>query len=104
MKRYQVKCLQKEGTPSEIIAQSMRMSLKGEASRVVMRLETAATIDDILDKMDGIFRDVYDENGILAAFYSTKQRETEDVTQWGLRLKSFLTIHLFYISQTWTNH
>ena len=48
--RYQVKCLQKEGTPP------IRMSLKEEASRMVIILGTTATIGDIFDKRDGIFR------------------------------------------------
>ncbi|CAG2244675.1 unnamed protein product [Mytilus edulis] len=71
--RYQVACLIKENYRHEIIAQAIRRSVHGEASRIVMRLGVEATVDDVIDRMDCIFGSVNVKEVLLAQFYTVSR-------------------------------
>ncbi|XP_063438199.1 uncharacterized protein LOC134719148 [Mytilus trossulus] len=88
--RYQVACLIKENYRHEIIAQAIRRSVHGEASRIVMRLGVEATVDDVIDRMDCIFGSVDVKEVLLAQFYTACQGADEDVSSWGCRLEEIL--------------
>ncbi|XP_063442459.1 polypeptide N-acetylgalactosaminyltransferase 5-like [Mytilus trossulus] len=53
-----LKCLIKTGHTHETITMAIRLSLRGDASKVPMRLGLEAAIDDIIDKMDSIYEAV----------------------------------------------
>ncbi|CAC5366242.1 unnamed protein product [Mytilus coruscus] len=88
--RYQVACLIKENYRHEIIAQAIRRSVHGTASRIVMRLGVEATVDDVIDRMDSIFGSVDVKEVLLAQFYTACQGDDEDVSSWGCRLEDIL--------------
>ncbi|XP_071142173.1 uncharacterized protein [Mytilus edulis] len=85
--RYQVLCLIIENYAHEVIAQAIRRSLRGEPSKIVMRLGPKATVDDIIDKMDSIYGIVDQKEAFLAQFYTARQEQDEDVSTWGCRLE-----------------
>lgn len=86
--KYEINCLRKEGTHSEAeIYQSARRSLRGEASRIAMRLGPDVKIEQLILKLEGIYGIVEAGENLLAQFYGARQREGEDVTSWGCRLE-----------------
>lgn len=92
--RYEVMCIRKEKRSSETILQAIRMSLKGEAGRVVMRLGPLATVERIISKMDSVYGGVDQTEMTLAKFYSARQHPDEDVSAWGCRLEDLLNVAL----------
>ncbi|KAL5006783.1 hypothetical protein ScPMuIL_015589 [Solemya velum] len=83
-------CLNKEKHSQDAILQAIRMSLKGEAGRVLMRLGPKATVDSIVRKMNSVYGEVDQTEMVLAKFYSAKQQPDEDVSSWGCRLEDLL--------------
>jgi hypothetical protein len=68
----------------------MRRSLKGSASRVLMRLGPNASVEEILYKLDSVYGIVEEKETLLANFYSARQKENEDVSTWACRLEDLL--------------
>lgn len=89
--RSEVECIIKEGHPTHAIAQAIRSSLKGEALRVRSRLPAAASIGQILAKMDSVYGVVEQSEMLLANFYSAKQQPDEDVSTWSCRVEDLLS-------------
>ena len=88
---YEVDCLMKSGLySSESVVQAARKSLKGEASRIAMRLGPNANIELLMSKLEGIFGVVETGEDILALFYSSTQRDNEDVAAWSCRIEDLL--------------
>ena len=87
--KYKVQCLLKDNYSEPVIFQSIRRSLKGEASRIVMLLGHDATITDILDKFESVYGSVHGKATVLSEFYSAKQGD-DDVANWGCRLEDLL--------------
>ncbi|XP_048250420.1 uncharacterized protein LOC125378638 [Haliotis rufescens] len=90
--RYEVDCILKDKAHSgATIEHSIRKSLRGEAARVAMRLGSTASLSSLLDKL----RCVYDTSdspvNLLAAFYTARQRDDEDVNTWCCRLEDLLS-------------
>ena len=50
-----MECLQTDGYADHVICLAIRRSLMGPASRVLMKLEPNATVDEILYKLDSIY-------------------------------------------------
>ena len=89
--KYEVNCIQKEGTyREEAIAEAIRKSLRGQAKRVLLPMGTSATVQEILSKLDGIFGNVATGESVLQEFYTAEQRQDETVAAWGLRLEEIL--------------
>ena len=88
--RYEVKCLTKDEVSPATILQSIRRSLRSGASRVLMRLGTDASIEEILHKFDSVYGIVDDNENLLSQFYSASQKEHEDVSEWSCRLEDLL--------------
>lgn len=86
--KYEINCLRNEGIfkDSEIY-QAARKSLRGEASRIAMRLGPAATISELVTKLQGIYGTVEAGETLLAEFYSASQKSGETVASWGCRLE-----------------
>ncbi|XP_069115984.1 paraneoplastic antigen Ma1 homolog [Argopecten irradians] len=89
--RYEVESLQKEEFTPEQISAAVRRSLRGEASRIAMRLGSGTAIEDLLQKMESIYGIVDKPESVLAAFYSARQGKEEDVTTWGCRLEDLIS-------------
>ncbi|CAG2194046.1 unnamed protein product [Mytilus edulis] len=89
--RYEVQCLIKTGHTHETITMAIRRSLRGDASKVPMRLGPEATIDDIIDKMDSIYGSVDQPKALLGQFYTARQQDDEDVARWACRLEEILS-------------
>ena len=89
--KYEVKCLRKDNMYSEaVIGQVVRKSLKGDAKRVLVQMKEGATVDDILQKLEGMYGNVATPMSILQEFYTVYQKQDESVAAWGLRLESIL--------------
>ena len=77
--RYEVDCLLKEKYSEEIVAQSMRRSLRGDAGKVAMRLGPEANVSQILDKMESVFGTIERGETIMEQFYSARQEKGEEL-------------------------
>ena len=90
--KYEVRGLMTSGKFSEeMILQAMRRSVKGEASRVLMRLGGDVTYEEVMRKFDSVYGVIETKENILANFYSARQREGEDITEWSCRLEDLLS-------------
>lgn len=89
--RYEVRTMVMEKVHKpEVILQAIRKSVKGEASRVLMRLNPKAGIAEILAKFDSVYGVVESKESMLAEFYSARQKEEESTTEWSCRLEDIL--------------
>ena len=89
--KYEVSCLLSEKTYSrDAIKQALRKSLKGEAAKIAMRMGPSATLEELLEKMEGIYGTVEVGETLLAQFYNASQKPNEDVASWGCRVEDLL--------------
>jgi hypothetical protein len=89
--KFEILTLIKEGVYSmHIITTAAKKSLRGEAAKVSRRLGVDATVDDILNKFEGIYGTVEDSENLLAQFYNALQQDDEKVSTWGCRLEDLL--------------
>lgn len=88
---YEVQCLLDDTSHSpETIYQTIRRSLRGEAGHIAVRLGPDATMHELIRKMEMVYGTQESGTTILSQFYSAKQEEHEDVSQWGFRLEGLL--------------
>lgn len=86
-----VKCAIQDGSAStSMILQAIRSSLKGKARSLLLTLPMDATPDEILQKLDGIYGNIYPSEKLLEQFYEAKQQEGESVADYGMRLENLL--------------
>ena len=62
--RHEVNCMMKQNYDKDAILNAVRITLRGEAEMVAMRLDLDANIDDIVRKPDNIY-DCVDKKEIL---------------------------------------
>lgn len=90
--KYDVDCILGDKTLSKTTTEhSIRKSLRGEAARVAMRLGSTASLSALLDKLQCVFDTSDSPVNLLAAFYTSRQREDEDVNTWCCRLEDLLS-------------
>ena len=71
-----MKCLQNSATlPEHILLQSIRNSLKGSAREIVVSLREAATVTNILEKLDGFYGNVSSSETLVQSFHMDFQKE-----------------------------
>ena len=88
---FEVKCLMKDrGLHEDLLLQSVRRSLKGEAGRLAMHLGEDATLTDILQKLDAVYGIVESGATLLQKFYNSKQEPGETVAAYGCRIEDIL--------------
>ena len=76
---FEVKCLMKDKVyHKDLLLQSVRRSLKGEASRLAMHLGEDASLSD-LQKLEIIYGIVESGTTLLQQFYNSKQDAGETV-------------------------
>ena len=89
--KYEVNCTRENGELSEsMIAQLIRKSLRNPAKKILLPLGTSASVQTMMDKLEGVFGNVAKGHTILKEFYTATQLETESSRTWGLRLEDIL--------------
>lgn len=83
--------LLEETYKENMIMQAIRSSVRGKASRILMRLGTGVDIETILEKFESVYGTVEIKEELLAKFYSVKQGESEDITGWSCRHEDLLS-------------
>jgi hypothetical protein len=88
---FEIQCLvkQKHYSPNAIL-NAAHLSLRGEASRVAVRLGTEITIEQLMTKMKHLYGNVDTGEELLAKFYSASQTSEESVVQWSCRLEDLM--------------
>lgn len=86
--KYEVTCLLKEGAYSrEILTPIIRRSLRGEAGEVARYMGPDAPIEDIVDKLEGLFGTVESGAVLLQQLYVSRQEQEETAAAFGLRVE-----------------
>lgn len=94
---YEVKCLQNsEYLPEHVLLLSIRTSLRGAARDLLVPLGENATVDQVLNKLDGFYGNVSSAETIIQSFYSDFQKENESVAAFGSRLEQTLSRAIRY--------
>ncbi|CAC5391274.1 unnamed protein product [Mytilus coruscus] len=89
--KFEVKCLLRENLyPELIIVQCMRNSLKNQARNTLLTLPESATLLKILEKLEGIYGNVYSNETLLQSFYTMKLEEGQSVADYGMKLEGIL--------------
>ena len=89
--QYEIKCLMREKSHSEnTILQAVRRSLKGFAGRTLLSLGEKVTLQQILEKLDGIYGIVYSGEAIMQQFYTESQKTGESAAVWACRIEDLL--------------
>ena len=92
---FEVKCLQKSYLPEHVL-QAIRTSLKGTARSMLVPLGENASIDDILNKLDGFYGNVSSSETLIQSFYSDYQKDSETIVAYGSRLEQTLSRAIRY--------
>ena len=76
--------------PEFIIIQCMINSLKGYARNTLITLPESASPIHSIDKLEGIYGNVYSNDTLLLSFYAEKQINGQSVADYGMKLESIL--------------
>lgn len=88
----EVKCLRNiQELPEYSLLQSIRNSLRGSARDVIIPLGENATVDQILDKLEGFYGIVSTGATLMQTFYNDFQKESESIVSYGTRLEQTLS-------------
>lgn len=87
---YEVRCL-KNQHPEYIVLQCVRSSLKGVAREMLIPLGESATVDEILQKLEDFYGNVFTAENIMQSFYSDHQKEGENIVTYGSRLEQLVS-------------
>lgn len=89
---FEVKCLKNTAyLPEHLLLQSIRNSLRGTARNMLVPLGESATVDDILEKLDGFYGNVCTSETLMQSFYSDCQKENETIVSYGSRIERTLS-------------
>ena len=86
-----MKCILREGnyTGSSVL-HAIRESLKGKARSLLLSLSEHATAKNIIDKLDGVYGNVYSSQALLEKFFKEIQQPIQSVTEYGMKLESII--------------
>ena len=88
---YELECLVKQKRYSEsAILNAARLSLRGDASKVAVRLGTEVSVNELMRKMKNLFGNIESGEELLAKFYSASQTDEESVVAWSCRLEDLM--------------
>lgn len=94
---YEVKCLQNsEYLPEHVLLHSIRSSLRGAARDLLIPLGENASVEEILEKLDGFYGNVSSAETIIQSFYNDFQKENESIAAFGSRLEQTLSRAIRY--------
>lgn len=89
--RYEVTCLLADRLYSpDVVMETVRRNVKGDAARVVMRLGPRATVGEVLRKMGSIYGQVASQGALLSSFHAAQQTDSENVSEWSCRLEELM--------------
>ena len=89
--KFEVKCAIREGACSNaLIAQSIRSSLRGKARNLLLTLPGFPTPDQMIQKLEGVYCNIYPSEQLIQQFYAAKQEAKESVAEYGMRLEGLL--------------
>lgn len=89
--KYEVSCIIREGNfGNTVLVQAMRNALKGQARSLLLTMPKTATPQQILDKLEGVYGNVYSSEALLQKFYTEKQQPNQSVADYGMKLESIL--------------
>lgn len=89
--KYEVNCLLPDYN-SAIVIQSIRRSLRGQARRTLMALGNAASVTQILRKMDVKYGETSTKGMIMQQFFNARQEENETLSAFSCRLESLFQV------------
>jgi hypothetical protein len=86
-----VKCVLREGnyTGSSVL-QAIRGSLKGKARSLLLSLSEHATAENIIDKLDGVYGNVYSSEALLEKCFKETEQPNQSVAEYGMKLESII--------------
>ena len=89
--KLEVNCILREKNFTEsIVVQAVRMSLKGSARSLLLSLPETATSRQIVDKLEGVFGNVYSSESLLEKFYKQIQQPGQSIAEYGMLLESII--------------
>lgn len=89
---FEVQGLLQGGIYTEaLVLQSIRRSVRGTASDVLLNLPRDASVKTVLGKMERIFGNILPPDKLLELFYSAQQRDGESAAVWACRLEDTVT-------------
>ena len=89
--KYELLCAINDGIyHNALILQSVRISLKGRASGILLTMEASSAPSDILNKLEGIYGIVSSRQILLQQFYLEAQHDDESVADYSVRIETFL--------------
>ena len=68
--RFETRCMISENFPDHILLQVVRKSLRGTARRALISLGEAASLGEILGKLDMLFGNVATNESVMQSFYN----------------------------------
>ena len=88
---YELKCLvQQKRFSDTAILNAARLSLRGDASKIAVRLGTEVTTAQLMEKMKHLYGTIDSGEELLARFYSATQAPDEGVVSWSCRLEDLM--------------
>ena len=87
----EVKCLQNADVPDHILSHSIRKSLRGTARSMLVPLGESASVQEILDKLEGCYGNVSTAEDLMQQFYGDCQKEGESIVTYATRLENTLS-------------
>ena len=91
--KFEVKCIIREGNYSEaVLLQCMRGSLKGKARSLLLSLPEDASPQQIIDKLEGVYGNVFSSEALLQKFYMESQQPNQSVAEYGMKIEGILQL------------
>lgn len=69
----------------------VRRAVKGEASDIVRRLGTAATLEEVMATLEGMYGHIDSQETVMRKFYSCTQQQKESVSAYASRLEEIFS-------------
>lgn len=94
---FEVKCLKNNHEiPEHTLLQSIRNSLRGSARDMLIPLGETATVQQVLDKLEGFYGIVSSGSTLMQTFYNDFQKDSESIVSYGTRLEQTLSKAVIY--------
>lgn len=91
--KYEVKCIIHEKTYSDaILLQCIRGSLKGKARTLLLSLDEGVTPLGVIEKLEGVYGNVFTSETLLQQFYSENQQPNQSVAEYGMKLENLVQL------------
>ena len=74
--RYEVNCTRSDHVyPDQAEGQAIRRSLKGQAKKVLLPMGTSSTVQEIIERLEGVFGNVAAGESVMQEFYTATQNQ-----------------------------